>query len=130
MIGLEGAPNDDMNIRAAALELAVDAHDPDEVMVAAPGARVMPAAEEIVETAKVFEAYLRGTGEAAPEQDQPADTPAEDEVHSRVRFVRLQDLVIGGEKLDGHLARCSTCRVKWSASGRQVPPWMGGRSGG
>jgi hypothetical protein len=59
VIGLDGAGGD-MNVRAAALELAVTAYDPDQVMIAMPGARVMPAAEEIVETAKVFEAYLRG----------------------------------------------------------------------
>jgi hypothetical protein len=62
VIGLQSALDPDMNIRAAALELAVDAYEPDQVMVSFPGARVAPAAEEIVETARVFEAYLREGG--------------------------------------------------------------------
>ncbi|GIE35928.1 hypothetical protein Ait01nite_089730 [Actinoplanes italicus] len=77
MIGLGDVDgvDTDMNIRAAALELAVDAYDPDQVMISVPGARVMPAAEEIVETAKAFEAYLRGTDQA---EDEPAEPKAEE----------------------------------------------------
>ncbi|GIE75770.1 hypothetical protein Aph02nite_17200 [Actinoplanes philippinensis] len=111
MIGLDGAPDADMNIRAAALELAVNAYEPDEVMVATPGARVLPAADEIVETAKVFEAYLRGADNEEPDSETPE-----------------HPTMFG--PFDDHLGKCRSCRNLAAVLGIPVPPWMGGRSGG
>lgn len=107
----------DTQLRAAALEAAVTAYSPDEVMVSTPGGRCMPVAEEVVETARVFEAYLRGEQPAAESDEHP-------------RFVRLADLLIGGESLDQHLARCADCRNKAAGADMAVPPLLGGRSGG
>lgn len=114
----------DTQLRAAALEAAVTAYSPDEVMVATPGGRCMPVAEEIVETARVFEAYLRG---AVEPDAMPAEKPRQG---PSVEFIRLSDLLIGGESLDDHLARCSNCRARAAGAGMAVPPWLGGRSGG
>ncbi|WP_157411404.1 hypothetical protein [Actinoplanes rectilineatus] len=116
------------HIRAAALELAAGVFDRDTIMV--PATRALPAAEEIVETARVFEAYLRGETGDAP---APTARPGGPIGLTLGEFVGL----LAGPARDepdaddlDHLAKCSGCRQRAIAQGKPVPPWLGGRSGG